>query len=210
MSSTPWWSSDDLPISIWIRWAPGADSECENLLREVARPGRGPEHGPRAAASVRLPVPGALLHQPYLAISTGGTTGVAKSAVHSQYSYGACAMNYLAEARIRETDVYLMLGQLFHVVGYMPLAYLAMGRPVVIASFDPARLIEVIEQERVSGFFAIATMLPRMIAAVKASPSPARAVSSVRQVEYGGAPTGEAVVRDAASVLTRIWFRHGG
>ena len=49
-----------------------------------------------------------------------------------------------------------MLGQLFHVVGYMPLAYLASGRPVVIANFNATELVEIIRQERVSGFFAIA------------------------------------------------------
>jgi acyl-CoA synthetase (AMP-forming)/AMP-acid ligase II len=190
----------------WVRWTSGPDSEYEELLRRAAGSEDGtaaPEDG--AAADV-LPDPASLLHTPYLAISTGGTTGIPKSAVHTQYSYGACALNYLAAARIAPTDVYLMLGQLFHVVGYMPLAYLAMGRPVVFADFDEARLIKIIADERISGFFAIATMLPRLVRAAREAGAD---MSSVRQVEYGGAPMGEEVIREAAEVfgadLVQAW-----
>ncbi|HEY1971701.1 MAG TPA: AMP-binding protein [Pseudonocardia sp.] len=173
-----------IEVRAWVCWTPGADSEFEELMRAPT-------------ASVALPDPSTLLHQPFLAVSTGGTTGIPKSAVHSQYSYAACALNYLAAARIAQTDVYLMLGQLFHVVGYMPLAYLAMGRPVVIANFDEGQLVEVIRQERVSGFFAIATMLPRLVRAVRDSPGG----HSLRQVEYGGAPMGQEVIREAGEVF---------
>ena len=181
---------DDLKVETWIEWSstgPGGDSEYDEWLLDADR------------SAVSLPDPATLLHQPYLAISTGGTTGIPKSAVHSQHSYGACALNYLAAARISETDVYLMLGQMFHVVGYMPLAYLAMGRPVVIVTdFDAAACVDIVHAEGVSGFFAIATMLPRLIAATRADGRP---MPSVRQVEYGGAPMGEEVIRDAAEVF---------
>jgi acyl-CoA synthetase (AMP-forming)/AMP-acid ligase II len=91
-----------------------------------------------------------------------------------------------------------MLGQLFHVVGYMPLAYLAAGRPVVISNFNAVELVEIIRQEQVSGFFAIATMLPQLIAAVKKA---GVNLPSVRQVEYGGAPMGGNVIREAAELF---------
>jgi acyl-CoA synthetase (AMP-forming)/AMP-acid ligase II len=182
----------DLKVETWIEWSStgaGGDSEYDALLAEVDE----------TAAGLALPEPAGLLYQPYLAISTGGTTGIPKSAVHTQHSYGACALNYLAAARIAEADVYLMLGQMFHVVAYMPLAYLAMGRPVVlVADFDADACVEIIHAERVSGFFAIATMLPRLIAATRADGRP---VPSVRQVEYGGAPMGAEVIRDAAATF---------
>ena len=118
--------------------------------------------------------------------------------MHTQFSYAACALSYLAAARIRQTDVYLMLGQLFHVVGYMPLAYLAFGRPVVIANFNATQLVDIIREERVSGFFAIATMLPQLMGAVRDA---GVRLPSVRQVEYGGAPMGECVIREAAELF---------
>src|SRR5690606_31049644 len=100
-------------------------------------------------------------------------------------------------------DKYLMLGQLFHVVGYMSLAYLAMGRPVVIAEFDADACLDIIEAAGVTGFFAIATMLPRLVNAARerALLGKQSKATSVRQVEYGGAPTAEEVIRDAIEVF---------
>jgi acyl-CoA synthetase (AMP-forming)/AMP-acid ligase II len=182
--------SSVIPARAWVAWETGQDSEYEELLGRAAagRPTRGS----------MLPNPTSLLTKPFLAVSTGGTTGIPKSAVHTQFSYGACALNYLAAARIAQNDVYLMLGQLFHVVGYMPLAYLASGRPVVIANFNAAQLVDIIREERVSGFFAIATMLPQLMGAVRDAGA---RLPSVRQVEYGGAPLGESVIREAAELF---------
>ena len=139
-----------------------------------------------------------MIHQPYLAVSTGGTTGIPKSAVHTQYSYGACTLDYLSAARIADTDVYLMLGQFFHVIGYMSLAYLLRGRPVVITNFETEGMLSLIRAEKVSGFMAIATMLPRLISAFERDPGP---TPSMRLVEYGGAPMGADTIRQAGEVF---------
>ena len=184
-----------IPARAWVSWETGQDSDYEDLLRRVR--GTGDHLGFVPAPGV-LPAPSSLLHQPFVAVSTGGTTGIPKSAVHTQSSYAACAMNYLAAARIAQNDKYLMLGQLFHVIGYMPLAYLAAGRPVVIANFNAGELVDIINEEKVSGFFAIATMLPQLVGAVRACGA---STPSIRQVEYGGAPMGETVVREAAELF---------
>lgn len=174
----------------WIEWSNGSDSSYEDLLRRVS--------ASRIDLRAGLRNPLSLAHEPYLAVSTGGTTGIPKSAVHSQYTYGACVLDYLAAARIAETDVYLMLGQFFHVIGYMSLAYLASGRPVVVANFDSDPMIDMIREEKVSGFMAIATMLPRLIASLKADGG---TCPSVRLVEYGGAPMGADVIREAGELF---------
>jgi acyl-CoA synthetase (AMP-forming)/AMP-acid ligase II len=180
-----------IPARAWVSWESGQDSDYEDLLRRVRWSGAQLDRQ-------RLPGPDSLLHSPFIAVSTGGTTGIPKNAVHTQSSYAACAMNYLAAARISQADVYLMLGQLFHVIGYMPLAYLAAGRPVVIANFNAAELVDIINEEKVSGFFAIATMLPQLVGAVRGLGA---ATPSVRQVEYGGAPMAESIVREAADLF---------
>jgi acyl-CoA synthetase (AMP-forming)/AMP-acid ligase II len=184
-----------IPARAWVSWESGQDSDYEDLLRRVRGSGAQLD---RQRLSTVLPAPDSLQHSPFIAVSTGGTTGIPKNAVHTQSSYAACAMNYLAAARISQTDVYLMLGQLFHVIGYMPLAYLAAGRPVVIANFNAAELVDIINEEKVSGFFAIATMLPQLVGAVRGLGA---ATPSVRQVEYGGAPMGESIVREAADLF---------
>ena len=174
----------------WIEWATNKDTEYEDLLL-------------RAGARIDtirpdLPQEASLVYQPYLAVSTGGTTGIPKSAVHTQYSYGACILDYQAAARIAETDVYLMLGQFFHVIGYMSLAHLMLGRPVVVTNFDVDGIIDLIRSENVSGFMAIATMLPRLIGALEKDGG---ATPSVRQVEYGGAPMGGETIRQAGELF---------
>lgn len=60
----------------WVYWEPGRESGYEELLC-----------------------------RPLLAVSTGGTMGIPKSAVHKQFSYAACTLNYFAAARIAPTDV---------------------------------------------------------------------------------------------------------
>jgi acyl-CoA synthetase (AMP-forming)/AMP-acid ligase II len=174
----------------WIEWATNKDTEYEDLLL-------------RAAARIDtvrpdLPQERSLVHQPYLAVSTGGTTGIPKSAVHTQYSYGACILDYQAAARIAEADVYLMLGQFFHVIGYMSLAYLMLGRPVILTNFDVDGIIDLIRSENVSGFMAIATMLPRLIGALEKDGG---ATPSVRLLEYGGAPMGGETIRQAGELF---------
>jgi acyl-CoA synthetase (AMP-forming)/AMP-acid ligase II len=177
-------------VKEWIEWSTGEECSYEDLLARVAASSRDLGQG--------LPDPSTLAHVPYLAVSTGGTTGIPKSAVHSQYTYGACTVDYLTAARIAETDVYMMLGQFFHVIGYMSLAYLARGRPVVVANFEADSMIDMIRDENVSGFMAIATMLPRLIASLRADGG---RCPSVRLVEYGGAPMGEDVIREAGELF---------
>jgi acyl-CoA synthetase (AMP-forming)/AMP-acid ligase II len=174
----------------WIETSTGAETEYEDLLVRVA--------AKADDIRLRLPDPATLVHQPYLAVSTGGTTGVPKSAVHSQYSYGAATLDYLAAARIAETDTYLMLGQFFHVIGYMTLAYLLRGRPAVIVNFEADGMLSLIRQENISGFHAIATMLPRLVAEFERDPGP---TPSVRLVEYGGAPMGADTIRRAGELF---------
>jgi acyl-CoA synthetase (AMP-forming)/AMP-acid ligase II len=180
----------DAVEATWIVWATAKETEYEDLLARVAARADDIE--------AKLPDPASLINQPYLAVSTGGTTGIPKSAVHTQYSYGACTLDYLSASRIADTDVYLMLGQFFHVIGYMSLAYLLRGRPVVITNFETEGMLSLIRAEKVSGFMAIATMLPRLISAFDRDPGP---TPSVRLVEYGGAPMGADTIRQAGEAF---------
>lgn len=181
----------------WIPMSPGGSSELEDLI------GRALERSPSAG---NLPTPESLLDEPYLAVSTGGTTGSMKSAVHSQRSYAANVLNYLTAQGINESDVFLMLGQFYHVTGYMALAHLVMGRPVVVTNFEADATLDIILAEDVTTFFCIATMLPRLIASLKRR---ATVTPSVRLIGYGGAPMAGSVIREAAELfdsdLVQIW-----
>lgn len=188
---------DSAPSARWIEWEPGKASVFEDLIQQAAE---------QRHEFPALPDPESLIHEPYLAVSTGGTTGVPKSAVHSQYTYAGNLVNYLAAQRIDESDVFMMLGQFFHVTGYMPFAHLAMGRPVVITNFDAEETVRIINAEGVTSFFCIATMLPRLVEVLRTAGTE---TPSVRVVGYGGARMGEEVIRAAGDLfdadLVQIW-----
>lgn len=185
------------PDAAWIAWTPGSHSPYEQLLLDAEA---------KEADFSPLPDPLSLIHDPFLAVSTGGTTGIPKSATHSQYTYAGNLINYLAAQKIDEHDVFMMLGQFFHVTGYMPLAHLCMGRPVVVTNFDAEVTVDVINQESVTSFFCIATMLPRLIEVLR---SKKIVTPTVRLVGYGGAPMGHEVIRSASDLfdadLVQIW-----
>jgi len=80
----------------------------------------------------------------------------------------------------------------------MSLAYLMLGRPVIVTNFDVDGIIDLIRSENVSGFMAIATMLPRLIGALEKDGG---ATPSVRLLEYGGAPMGGETIRQAGELF---------
>jgi long-chain acyl-CoA synthetase len=107
-------------------------------------------------------------------------------------------LNYLAAARITATDIYMMQLPFFHIGGYLAFAYLAMGRPAVITNFAADAAVDIISAENVTTFFCVATMLPRLIASVTTAGSP---ISTVRQVEYGGAPMPQEIIKEASAAF---------
>jgi acyl-CoA synthetase (AMP-forming)/AMP-acid ligase II len=191
---------------VWISWESGCESGYEELLSRAAGVGLDPSDGPISGCP-NLPAVGSLPSQPFIAISTAGADGVTKTAVHSQFSYGACVLNYLAAARIAQTDVHLTLSPLSDLFGYIPmLAYLALGRPVVIANVGAQQVGDVIREERVSSVFATTAAMPVLLGGLCSGAGHPR---WLRQVEYGGSPSAIDAIRGTAGVvnvdLLRIW-----
>jgi long-chain acyl-CoA synthetase len=168
-------------IADWIELNPGEPSQFEDLIDQPPRPVE------RASSEI-----------PALVLYTGGTSGVSKGVLHSHASIQACLINETVADRIRASDVYLLLGQLFHIPAVKALTYLSHGRPVVLLNFEPRTALEVIEQERVSSFIGISTMLNHLLA----DPTfDQHDLSSLRLVGFGGGPMGETTVREALERL---------
>jgi acyl-CoA synthetase (AMP-forming)/AMP-acid ligase II len=87
---------------------------------------------------------------------------------------------------------------MFHIPLVLAMNYLTRGRPVVLLNFEARATLEVIEQERVSGFLGVTTMLNYLLALDDLE---SYDLSSLRIVQYGGGPMGEDVVREALSRL---------
>lgn len=169
----------------WVRFAPGEASPYEELLA-ASDP---TSHGELGRFGD---------DDPLFILYTGGTTGLSKGVLHSHRSAYTAILNQDAAERVTDQDVYLLLGQMFHIPIVLAMNYLTRERPVVLLDFDARSTLEVVEQERVSGFLGVTTMLNYLLAVDDLERFD---LSSLRIVQYGGGPMGEDVVREALDRL---------
>ena len=131
---------------------------------------------------------------PVLILYTGGTTGESKGALHTHHSLYMGMLNQTVAERIIPTDVYMLTGQMFHIPVGLAMNYMAHGCPVVLINFEAHLALEVIQQERVSAFLGITTMLNWMMAVPDFDSFD---LSSLRNIQYGGGPMPRSVVAAA-------------
>ncbi len=120
-------------------------------------------------------------------IFTGGTTGLPKAA---QVSHRMIAWNTLNTVihDITHDDVYLNVFPMFHTGGlfvYTLPQVIFGGTTVLLRQFDPARVLSLIEQERVTVFAGVPTMYQMMTQAENWADVD---LSSLRFCTSGGAP----------------------
>ena len=149
-----------------------------------------------AAASDAEPAAsaGVTRDDPVLILYTGGTTGESKGALHSHHSLYMGMLNQSIAERIVPTDVYMLTGQMFHIPVALAMNYMAHGCPVVLINFDAKLALDVIQQERVSAFLGITTMINWMMAVEGFEDYD---LSSLRNFQYGGGPMPRSVVEAA-------------
>jgi len=131
---------------------------------------------------------------PVLILYTGGTTGESKGALHSHHSLYMGMLNQSIAERIVPTDVYMLTGQMFHIPVALAMNYMAHGCPVVLINFEAKLALDVIQQERVSAFLGITTMINWMMAVEGFADYD---LSSLRNFQYGGGPMPRTVVEAA-------------
>ena len=131
---------------------------------------------------------------PLLILYTGGTTGESKGALHTHHSIYMGMLNQTVAERVVPTDVYMLTGQMFHIPVALAMNYMAHGCPLVLVNFDARQALELIQEERVSAFLGITTMLNWMMAVENFSSFD---LSSLRNIQYGGGPMPASVVKDA-------------
>lgn len=170
-----------LDINHWLEYGEGSDGSYEDLL---------------AAASDEELALSSLVggHDPLIILYTGGTTGESKGALHSHTSFYMGMLNQTVAERIVPTDVYMLTGQMFHIPVALAMNYMAHGCPVVLINFEAKLALDVIQEERVSAFLGITTMLNWMMAVENFS---SYDLGSLRNIQYGGGPMPATVVKAA-------------
>ncbi|WP_034271457.1 acyl-CoA synthetase [Haloechinothrix halophila] len=126
---------------------------------------------------------------------TSGTTGKPKGAVLTHGNITWNSLNVVIDVDLAGDEVTLVVAPLFHTAGLNMtcLPTLLKGGTVILEpTFDPDRVLELIEHRRVTYLFGV----PAMYDAIAASPRwPEADLSSLRQLTCGGAPVPPATIR---------------
>lgn len=155
-----------------VRWLPADHGEFDAAMR---------------AASTAEPPIGATGEDPLFMMYTSGTTGRPKGALLSHRANIAYMASMLATSDLYVGERQIVVAPMFHIAGFaltMVAAYRGMTT-VIVKNFDPAQMWDVIEQEQVTGFFGV----PSMLAFMYQHPKRATAsTATLRWVICGAAP----------------------
>ena len=114
-----------------------------------------------AAASTAEPPIGATGEDPLYMMYTSGTTGRPKGALMSHRANIAWLASMLATSDLRHGERNVIVAPLFH-IGGLGLAMSAVYRgmtSILLKQFDPGAMWDLVDAEKVTGFFAVPAML---------------------------------------------------
>ncbi len=133
---------------------------------------------------------------PSMILYTSGTTGRPKGAILSNRMLFWNSINTGLRLNLVQQDVTLTFAPFFHTGGWnvLNLPFLHRGaKQIFLKKFDPDRVLQLIEQERVSIFFGVPTMMDML----RQSPLFEKTdLSSVRYAIVGGEPMPIGLIRD--------------
>lgn len=143
---------------------------------------------------------------------TSGTTGRPKAAVLTHDQLAFVIANHLADMfpGASEADTSLIIAPLSHGAGVHALSFVARGAMQVINAdpgVEPARIWGLIARHKVTNFFAVPTLLKRLIEDPAVDEVDH---SALRFVNYGGAPMYSADQHRALAKLGKVLVQHYG
>jgi acyl-CoA synthetase (AMP-forming)/AMP-acid ligase II len=181
---------------------PGAEDDLSALLDRDGAEGRGTEAAnPEAAHTAANPRSCAWI------VHTSGTTGPSKGAMLTHASLLAATLNTAVARPLTADDVYLYPFPLFHVAAYNVLHAHLRRRPVVLVPrFDPAEVLRLIVEERVT----CCSLAPTMISMLLDHPGfrPAD-LDGLRQISYGASPISPTLLRRVLEELPGCGLAQG-
>jgi len=159
-------------------------------------------------ASTREPPIGATLEDPLFMMYTSGTTGRPKGALMSHRANIAWLNSMMATSDLHLGDRQIIVAPLFHIAGLgMTMVAVCRGMTsVLVRAFDPALMWDVIERERINGFFSVPAMLSFMYSHPKRQTTN---TSTLRWVVCGAAPVPVTLIEAYAAMGIEIHQVYG-
>ena len=125
---------------------------------------------------------------------TGGTTGTSKGVMLTHRNLIANAQHMQMCWPFSPETRWLVVAPMFHLAGSIAVLSTVWnaGRHIILPAFDPAKVLDLIESERVTETLGVPSMLAAMNEEQLARP---RDVSSLRMISFGGAPSATETLR---------------
>ena len=132
------------------------------------------------------PLPERGMDDPVSILSSGGTTGVPKGAVHTNHTYEINTAGYWAAFDFLTPPVHLVTAPLTHAAGVVHQAMVGTGATHVLSpSADPEVMLELIQRHRVTILFLPPTIIYMLLAHPRLKHYDC---SSIRTFLFGAAP----------------------
>jgi len=139
---------------------------------------------------------------------TGGTTGAPKGVMLSHLNVGSSALAMMAEGAFAEGALGLHAAPMFHLADMMMVTGLLLrgGGHVMLSTFKPETVLELIERHRVTDVLLVPAMLQMLVDCPVLAQHDA---SSLQRVLYGASPASEALLDRATRALPNASFMQG-
>ena len=136
---------------------------------------------------------------------TSGTTGSQKGALHTHQGVISNIYSHISELDFHTDERMLLTTPLGHSAGYCARGVLTQGGTVILQDgFDAERVLETIEEERVTATFAVPTMISELLD----SPLLAeRETGSLRTLIYGAAPIPTTTLKEGLEQLGEVFIQ---
>jgi fatty-acyl-CoA synthase len=166
-----------------------------------------PELAELAAQAVTGPVPDIVTESDdALLMYTSGTTGRPKGALFDHHRVMWTSVNCVATCGMRVGDRFLHVAPLYHAaeLGIMLIPGTMIGAThVVLPGFDPGKVLDALESERVTMFFGVPTMFQFLLRQPDAT---RRDLSAWRTGLFGAAPMPPSAVEQLVTTWPQVNF----
>lgn len=140
---------------------------------------------------------------------TGGTTGLPKGVMLSHKNLLVNAFQISLAIDLRQDDIYLHAAPMFHLADGANTVSLTLAGAAHahVRAFDPKRVLETIQQEKVSSITLVPTMINMLVNHPEVSEYD---LSSLKRLLYGASPIPAEVLKKAMTVLDCKFYQAYG